>query len=135
MSRKGFLLFIAAGLAWGVPYLFIRVAVEDFSTPTIVFSRVLVGALVLVPLAIHRKSLLPALKAWRWVLAFAVIEMVGPWWLLTEGEREINSGLAGLLILALAGGGQADVGHGLAGWQIADLWVAAAVADQNYLID
>jgi drug/metabolite transporter (DMT)-like permease len=98
MSRKGFLLFIAAGLAWGVPYLFIRVAVEDFSTPTIVFSRVLVGALVLVPLAIHRKSLLPALKAWRWVLAFAVIEMVGPWWLLTEGEREINSGLAGLLI-------------------------------------
>ncbi|MEY4425087.1 MAG: hypothetical protein RJB56_714 [Actinomycetota bacterium] len=98
MSRKGLLLFIAAGLAWGVPYLFIRIAVEDFSTPTIVFSRVVVGAIVLVPLAIHRKSLIPALKAWPWVLAFAVIEMVGPWWLLTEAERQINSGLAGLLI-------------------------------------
>lgn len=98
MSRKGLLLFLAAGFAWGIPYFFIRVAVQDFSTPTIVFARVAIGALVLIPFAIHQKALIPALKAWRWVLAFALIEMVGPWFLITEAEQSISSGLAGLLI-------------------------------------
>lgn len=98
MSRKGLLLFLIAGTAWGLPYLFIRVAVEDFSTPTIVFSRVLIGAAVLIPIAIKRGVLKPAFKAWKYVLAYAVIEMVGPWFLLTDAERVINSGLAGLLI-------------------------------------
>lgn len=98
MSRKGLILFLIAGVAWGVPYLFIRVAVEDFSTWTIVFARVLIGAAVLIPIAIHRKVLKPALKAWPYVLIYALIEMVGPWYLLTEAERVINSGLAGLLV-------------------------------------
>lgn len=98
MSRKGLLLFIAAGIAWGLPYFFIRIAVEDFSTPTIVFARVVIGSAVLIPLAIHRRALLPAVKKWRWVLAFAAIEMIVPWWLITEAERNISSGLAGLLV-------------------------------------
>lgn len=98
MSRKALFLFLVVGVAWGMPYLFIRVAVEDFSTWTIVFSRVVVGALVLIPIAIHRKTLLPALKAWPWVLAYAALEMIGPWFLITESERVINSGLAGLLV-------------------------------------
>lgn len=98
LSRKGLLLFLIAGTAWGLPYLFIRVAVEDFSTWTIVFARVVVGTAVLIPIAIYRKSLLPALKHWRYILAFAVLEMVGPWFLITEAERVINSGLTGLLV-------------------------------------
>jgi drug/metabolite transporter (DMT)-like permease len=98
MSRKGLLLFLATGIAWGLPYFFIRIAVEDFSTVTIVFARVVIGGAVLIPLAIHRKALLPAIKQWRWVLAFAAIEMVVPWWLITEAERNISSGLAGLLV-------------------------------------
>lgn len=98
MSRKGLFLFISAGVAWGLPYFFIRIAVEDFSTPTIIFARVVVGAAVLLPLAIRRNAIRPALKAWPWVLAFAFIEMVGPWWLITEAERSITSGLAGLLV-------------------------------------
>jgi drug/metabolite transporter (DMT)-like permease len=98
MTRKGLLLFIAAGIAWGLPYLFIRVAVEHFSTPTIIFARTLIGAAVLLPLAIKQGAIKPALKAWPWVVAFALIEMAGPWWLITEAERSISSGLAGLLV-------------------------------------
>ena len=98
MSRKGFLLFLAIGLAWGVPYFFLAVAGKEFSTPTVIFSRVTIGALILVPLAIKRGALKPALKAWPWVLAFAAIEMIGPWFLLTEAERKVPSGLAGLMI-------------------------------------
>ena len=98
MSRKALLLFLIAGTAWGMPYLFIRIAVEDFSTWTIVFSRVVIGAAVLIPIALNLKVLLPALKAWKYVLAYAVIEMIVPWFLITEAERVINSGLAGLLV-------------------------------------
>lgn len=98
MSRKGFILFILAGLSWGVPYLFIKLAGAEFSNASIIFSRVLIGALVLVPLALYRKTLVAALREWRWVLAFAALEMIGPWWLITEAERHIDSGLAGLLV-------------------------------------
>jgi len=98
MSRRGLYLFLAIGLAWGVPYFFLAVAGKDFSTPTVIFSRVTIGALILVPLAIKRGALKPALKAWPWVLSFAAIEMIGPWFLLTEAERHVPSGLAGLMI-------------------------------------
>lgn len=98
MSRRALLMFLIAGTAWGMPYLFIKVAVEDFSTWTIVFVRVVIGAAVLIPIAIKRNVWKPALKAWPWVLAYAVLEMVVPWFLITEAERVINSGLAGLLI-------------------------------------
>lgn len=98
MSKKGLILFLIAGTAWGMPYLFIRIAVEDFSTWTIVFARVVIGAAVLIPIAMKRNVLKPALKAWPYVLAYAVIEMIFPWFLITEAERVINSGLAGLLV-------------------------------------
>jgi drug/metabolite transporter (DMT)-like permease len=98
MSRRALFLFLVAGTAWGLPYLFIRLAVPYFSTPSVIFSRVVIGALVLIPIAVYRKSLMPAIKAWPWVLAYAALEMIGPWFLITESERVINSGLAGLLV-------------------------------------
>ena len=98
MSRKALFLFLVVGTAWGLPYLFIRLAVPYFSTPSVIFSRVVIGALVLIPIAVYRKSLMPALKAWPWILAYAALEMIGPWFLITESERVINSGLAGLLV-------------------------------------
>jgi drug/metabolite transporter (DMT)-like permease len=98
MSRKALWLFLAAGVAWGVPYFFIAIAVVDFSTYSIVLFRVVIGALVLIPLAIKSGALMLAIKHWRWVLLFAVLEMVGPWWLITEAANHISSGLTGLLI-------------------------------------
>jgi len=99
VSRKGLILFLVVGLVWGIPYLLIKIAVEDFSAPTIVFVRTAIGALVLIPLAIHRKALMPALRKWKTVIAFATFELIGPWWLISTAENgHINSGLAGLLI-------------------------------------
>jgi drug/metabolite transporter (DMT)-like permease len=99
MSRKGLLLFLIAGIAWGIPYFFIKVAVTDFSGEFIILARVVIGAAVLVPLAIRAKAFIPALKAWKPVLAFALFEMVGPWWLITHAEDgHIDSVLVGLLI-------------------------------------
>ena len=98
MSKKAPLLFLTVGVIWGTPYFFIEIAIEHFQTPSIVFLRVFLGALILLPIAIKKGMLARTLKAWPAVLAFAVFEMVGPWYLITEAERSINSSLAGLLI-------------------------------------
>lgn len=98
MSSRGLILFSLAGLFWGLPYFFIALALESFSTPTIVFARTFLGALVLIPYAAITGGLIKALRAWRYVALFALIEMVGPWFLITESEKHISSGLAGLLI-------------------------------------
>ena len=98
MSRKALALFLAVGVIWGTPYFFIAVALEHFHTVSIVFLRVFLGTIVLLPIVIKKGLLKKTLKAWPWVLAFAVLEMVGPWWLITEAERAVSSSLAGLLI-------------------------------------
>lgn len=81
-----------------MPYAFISIAVDEFDVATVILARCLVGAAVLIPFAIYRKAIVPALKHWRWVLVFALLEMVGPWFLITNAERTISSGLTGLLI-------------------------------------
>jgi drug/metabolite transporter (DMT)-like permease len=98
MTRRTWGLFLLVGLLWGVPYLFIKVAVRDFSPAVIVCGRTTIGALVLIPLAIANKSIIDAIRGWRFVLLYAVGEMVGPWFLITTAEKKISSGLAGLLI-------------------------------------
>lgn len=101
MSPRGVVFFLITGIIWGTPYFFIALAIDSFSTPSIVWIRVTIGALVLLPLALARGALRPALKAWPFVLAFAAIEMVGPWALITEAERSVSSSLAGLLITSV----------------------------------
>lgn len=98
MSAKGWWLFAAMALLWGMPYLFIKEAVDSFSPAAIVAGRTLLGAVLLLPLALHRKALRPALKKWPWVLAFAAIEMAGPFFLLGHAEQTLPSGLTGLLV-------------------------------------
>lgn len=91
-------------MLWGVPYLFIRVAVApgQFTPAFVVFSRVAIGAALLIPYAIKRGVLKPALRQWKWIAAYGLLEMVGPWGLISQGETKVNSGLAALLIATVA---------------------------------
>jgi drug/metabolite transporter (DMT)-like permease len=101
MSRRAILLFLAVGVAWGIPYYFIAVANESFSTPSIVWLRVTIGALILLPIVIYRGEFRETLKNWPGVLLFASLEMVGPWYLITEAERTTASSLAGLMMTTI----------------------------------
>jgi drug/metabolite transporter (DMT)-like permease len=101
VSRRGWLLFAAMCVLWGIPYLLIKVAVEQVSPPVVVLARTGVGALVLLPIAFARGYLRPLLPRWRWLLAFTVLEIAGPWLLLTDAERYLSSSLTGLLIAAV----------------------------------
>ena len=98
MSRRNWFLFITIGLLWGIPYLLLKVSVAELSVPVIVCSRTFIGALVLLPIAIYQKNLIPALKKFHYVLLYAILEMFLPWVLITSAERKVTSGLAGLLV-------------------------------------
>jgi drug/metabolite transporter (DMT)-like permease len=101
MSRRNLILFLLAGFLWGIPYLFIKIAVDPqdgFSPAIVVFGRVFIGALVLIPIAIYNKSLFDVLKYWRYIAVYALFEMIGPWILIGTAEQKISSGLAGLLV-------------------------------------
>ena len=100
MSRRGWALFIAMCLIWGIPYLLIKVAVSDVSPVTLVFFRTTFGALLLLPLAAARGSLSSLLPHWRWIVAYTAIEVALPWFLVGDAELRLSSSLTGLLIAA-----------------------------------
>ena len=100
MSRRGWLLFAAMCVIWGIPYLLIKVAVEDMSPAMLVLGRTVIAAALLLPIAALRGEL-RALRGYSVpLLAFAGIEIALPWVLLGAAETELSSSLTGLLIAA-----------------------------------
>jgi drug/metabolite transporter (DMT)-like permease len=104
MSRKSTLIFALVGVLWGIPYLFIKVAVDEdtgYAPAIVVFGRVLIGAAILIPLAIRDRSIFDAFRGIKYVAFYALLEMVIPWILIGTAEQKISSGLAGLLIASV----------------------------------
>jgi drug/metabolite transporter (DMT)-like permease/ribosomal protein S18 acetylase RimI-like enzyme len=101
MTRRGLVLFVAMCLIWGIPYLFIRIAVSELTPATLVFLRTGIAALVLLPIAIRQGSVRDLLGKWRPLLLFTFIEVAIPWLALSSAEQHISSSLAGLLISAV----------------------------------
>lgn len=101
MTRRGLLLFVAMCLIWGIPYLFIRIAVHELTPATLVFFRTVIAALVLLPIAIRRGGMRDLLDKWLPLVIFAAVEVGAPWLALSTAEQHISSSLAGLLISAV----------------------------------
>jgi drug/metabolite transporter (DMT)-like permease len=85
---------------WGIPYLLIKVAVSDVSPVALVLFRTVIGALILVPIALARGDIAPALRHWRWIVAYTAIEVALPWFLVSDAELRLSSSLTGLLVAA-----------------------------------
>ncbi len=101
MTRRGLVLFGAMSLIWGIPYLLIRVAVAEISPAMLVFARTATAAAILLPIALLRVDLRQLRRHWHWIVAFALVEIAGPWLLLASAEQRISSALAGLLVAAV----------------------------------
>jgi drug/metabolite transporter (DMT)-like permease len=92
-----------AGIAalWGSSYMFIKLALDDdLSAGAIVCLRTALGAAVLLPLAL-RAGTTDALRGrWHWLALVALMQVVAPFLLITEGERHVASALTGILVAA-----------------------------------
>ncbi len=98
MTRRGWLLFATMCVIWGLPYLFIRIAVRHIDPGSVVFLRTAIGGLVLLPFALRSGGFRLVFARWKPLVAFAAIEVAGPWLLLGDAERHLNSSLTGLLV-------------------------------------
>jgi drug/metabolite transporter (DMT)-like permease len=101
VSKRGWLLFAAMSVIWGIPYLLIRIAVRDLTPPDLVFARTGIAALLLLPVAAKRGLLRPLLPKWRVIVVYTVVEIAGPWLLLSRAEERLSSSLAGLLVASV----------------------------------
>jgi drug/metabolite transporter (DMT)-like permease len=101
MTRRGWVLFIALGAIWGIPYLLIRVAVRELAPASLVFLRTALGAALLAPVVIARGNLRALLARWRPIVLFTIVEMAIPWLLLSRAERRVTSSLAGLFMASV----------------------------------
>lgn len=89
------------GVLWGVPYLLIKVAIDELAPATLVFGRTAIGAALLLPIAVRRGHVRTVLRRWKPLVAFTVIEVCVPWLMLGYAEQRVSSSLTGLLIAAV----------------------------------
>ena len=101
MSARAWTLFAAVSVLWGIPYLFIKLAVEDLSPVMVAWGRIAVAFAVLLPYAIHKGALRGLARHWKPLLIYSMVEIVLPWPLIGFGEQRVSSGLAAILIAAV----------------------------------
>jgi drug/metabolite transporter (DMT)-like permease len=83
---------------WGASYMFIKVAIDDVSPIIVVWVRLVLAAIVLVPIA-HSRGALSALRPHvPTVFLLSVVQVAAPFLLITFGEKHIASSLAGILV-------------------------------------
>ena len=101
MSARGWALFAAVSVIWGMPYLFIKIAVDEIPPSVMAWSRLALAAAVLLPIAWRLGALRGLGARWRTLTVFAAVEMAIPWQLLGFGEVHVSSSLAAILIAAV----------------------------------
>ena len=102
MTVRAWLLFAASSLIWGVPYLFIKIAIDDGVSPGfIAWARVALAALLLLPLALRRGALRGLWSRGPAIVAYTATEIAIPFVLIPIGERYITSALTAILIATM----------------------------------
>jgi drug/metabolite transporter (DMT)-like permease len=101
MTTRAWIAFLALCVIWGIPYFFIKLAVAEMSPACVAFGRLVLGAALLLPIAWQRGALRNLGAHKGPLIAFAIAELVGPFFLIAYGERAISSSLAGTLLAAV----------------------------------
>ena len=98
MDRRSWGFLLALSAIWGVSYLLIKIGLRDLSPEMVAFCRIALAALVLLPIAVSRSALAPLRGRGRWLVLLAGIQVAAPFLLISAGEGEISSSLAGILV-------------------------------------
>jgi drug/metabolite transporter (DMT)-like permease len=101
VTWRGWCAFGALGIIWGIPYFFIKVAVQEVSPFIVAWGRIVLATLILLPIAWRRGALRTLGKHKGAVCAFALVEFAIPFAAISIGERWIDSSVTGILIAAV----------------------------------
>lgn len=128
MTRRGWILFAALAILWGIPYFFIKIAVEDLSAPMVAFARCVLAAAVLMPIAAARGDLGRLRPFLGWIAIFAFCEFAIPFAMISWAEAQITSSLAALIVAGVplvtaVLSRIRGIDHGFTGWRVVGLFV------------
>jgi drug/metabolite transporter (DMT)-like permease len=98
VNRRAWIQMSVLAALWGASYMFIKVALDDVSPFVVVWVRLVLAALVLLPIAHHRGALSELRPHLPTVLFLSIIQVAAPFLLITFGEKHIASSLAGILV-------------------------------------
>jgi drug/metabolite transporter (DMT)-like permease len=101
-SVKDWALLAALSALWGSNFMFVKLAVATVPPATVVATRLLIGAVILVAVVRAMGYTFPPLgRAWRPYLWLALIGNCLPFWFITWGQKFIDSALAGILMAVM----------------------------------
>ena len=98
MSWRGWMAFMALGIIWGLPYFFIKVALQEVAPLLLACSRLVLATAILLPIAWRSGALHKLGNHKAAILAFGLVEFAIPFSLISIGERWISSSVTGILI-------------------------------------
>jgi drug/metabolite transporter (DMT)-like permease len=98
VRARAWLAFVGLGITWGLPYFFIKIAVQEISPFDVAWGRITLAALILLPIAWRRGALRTLATHKGAVLAFSLLEFTVPFCLISIGERWIPSSVTAILI-------------------------------------
>jgi len=102
VTPRAWVLFALSSIIWGVPYLFIKIAVDAGVPPAFVaWARVALGAALLVPIAVRRGALRGLRSRSGAIVAYTATEIAVPFVLIAVGERYVSSSLAAILVATM----------------------------------
>jgi drug/metabolite transporter (DMT)-like permease len=102
MTRRAWLAFAAISLIWGVPYLFIKIAVDGGVTPLVLaWARVSLAALVLLLMAWRTGKLRTLRGRWAGVAAYGIAEVAIPFPMIAAGEEHVASSVTAIVIASV----------------------------------
>ena len=94
-------MLLALSALWGASFMFIKVAVRELEPATLIWARVLLGAAILVPVALValgvRATGTALRRAWWPLLVMGILNSAIPFWLIAWAEEDIDSGLTAIL--------------------------------------
>jgi drug/metabolite transporter (DMT)-like permease len=101
MDRRSWTLLLVLGAIWGASYLFIKIGLRDLSPSMVAFLRIALAALVLLPVAASQGALRGVRSRAGWLAVVGAVQVAGPFVLISAGEEEISSSLAGILVASV----------------------------------
>jgi drug/metabolite transporter (DMT)-like permease len=92
------IVFMLLGLIWSTSFLWIKIGVQEIGPMTLVAFRVLFGAIAAIAIALYQKVQWPSdWKTWRNFAILGPTNLAIPFFLISWGERTIDSAVASIL--------------------------------------
>jgi drug/metabolite transporter (DMT)-like permease len=99
--RRPIVILTVLALIWGASFMLIKIADRELTPATLILGRLASAALLLAVIAMVRLGVRATLaemrRRWQWLIVIGLVNTALPFWLLSWGEKRLDSGLASII--------------------------------------